>query len=300
MYISKHVGVLELTFRGWRILLLVLFVATSATVFYQEYLREHIDVHLTVVTALAGALSLFVAFFTAQAYDRWWEARKIWGTIVNDSRSFGRMVVSFFDGSEPEITALRRRLVRRHIAHLYAVKERLRGEKTQEYAAYLGDDEKDRAGRSPNAGNTVLELQGRELNAAQRADHIDLIRLAMLNDMLNRFSTSMGMAERIKLTVFPAHYAAMIRVSIWASLLVFSLALSDEVGYWAVPFATLLGTVFAMIYEIGHGLLDPFEGAPTDTPMASIVRTIEINLLEQIGEEQLPGPVESIDGLYLM
>ncbi len=300
MYVSKRVGLIQLLERGWRTLLLIFVVVSAVTGLYLEFLEDDLHVSINVVTALSTALSFFIAFFTAQAYDRWWEARKIWGTLVNDSRSFARMVLTFFGRADPEIDELQRRMVRRHLAYLYAVKQRLRGESRPEYTAYLSDEDLDRVNGLSHVGNALLELQGRDLDAAERAGQIDVIRMAQLNDMLSRFSTSMGMAERIKTTVFPAYYAAMIRVSIWASVLVFAVALSDQVGYWAIPFSTLMGTIFALIYRLGAALLEPFEGRPNDTPMSSIVRNIEINLLEQIGEEKLPSPVEPVDGKYLL
>jgi ion channel-forming bestrophin family protein len=124
--------------------------------------------------------------------------------------------------------------------------------------------------------------------------------MAQLNDMPSQFSKSMGMAERIKLTVFPPYYAALIQVSIWILVLVFPLALSEQIGYVAISFAIMPATIFYLIYLAGQGLLDPFEGLPSDTRMSSIVRTIEINLLQQIGAANIPPPLEPVDGSYLM
>jgi putative membrane protein len=212
------------------------------------------------------------------------------------------MVTTFFGerGDDPEVAALQKRLVRRHIAHLYAVKERLRGENLREYVGYLSEADADRVSGSTNVGNSLLGLQGEDLDAAERAGHIDVIRMAQLNDMLNQFSNSMGMAERIKTTVFPAYYAAMIRTSIWVFVLVFPVALSEQIGYWAIFFASLLGMIFILIFRAGQDLLNPFEGRPSDTPMSSIIRTIEINLLEQIGDEDIPPPVKPVKGRYLL
>ena len=146
----------------------------------------------------------------------------------------------------------------------------------------------------------LLRLQGEELDAAQREDRIDVIRLALLNDMLNRFSRSMGAAERIKLTVFPPFYPAMIRFSIWVYVVVFAFALSELIEYEAILYVFLTGGLFHLVYDAGMRLVNPFEGTPSDVPMSSIVRTIEINLLEQIGERELPPPLEPVDGRYLM
>ena len=302
MYIKKHISIFELTTRYWKSLTLIIVMVSAATFVYLELLHPYVSMSMNVVAGFSTAISFFIAFVTAQAYDRWWEARKIWGTIVNDSRSFGRMVTTLFGkvAGNSEITAIQHRLIHRHIAHLYAVKEQLRRENTQEYAAYLSDEDASRVDGSTNVGNALLQLQSEDLDAAERAGHIDVIRLAQFNDMLSRFSTSMGMAERIKTTVFPANYASMIRVSIWFFVLVFPVVLSEQVGYWAIFYASLLGTIFYLVFQAGQALLDPFEGLPSDTPMSSIVRTIEINLLEQIGVENIPTPVEPVDDRYLM
>ena len=300
MYIKKRISALELVAANGKILLLLLITVGVTTTVYLELLHPYVKISMTVVGALEIAISFFIAFFTAQAYDRWWEARKIWGTFVNDSRSFGRMVVTLFAREPVEVTAMQGRLIRRHIAYLYAVKENLRRETTREYFAQLSDEDRERVAGLTHPANGLLQLQGEEIDGAERKGYIDVIRLAQFNDMLNRFSTSMGMSERIKLTVFPAYYASMIRVAIWCLVLIYPIALGDSIGYRAIPYSFLLGAIFLLVYIIGQTLLDPFEGRPTDTPMSSIIRTIEINLLEQIGETDIPAPLEPVDGSYLL
>ncbi len=302
MYVVKHISPAALAARNWKLLIRVTVVITLVATVYEEVLHPYMSVSMGVVSGFSTALSFFIAFFTNQAYDRWWEARKIWGTFVNDSRSFGRLVTTFLgpNAGRSDGSALQRRLVRRHIAYLYAVKERLREESTGQYAGYLDAEDLARVSGSSNVGNALLLLQGEDIDAAQREERIDVIRMAHLNDMLNRFSTSMGMAERIKTTVFPAYYAAMIRFSIWVFVFIFPMALSEQIGYWAILFSSLLALVFALIFRVGQDLVDPFEGSPSDTPMSSIIRTIEINLLEQIGEKDLPAPLKPTNGHYLL
>ena len=142
-------------------------------------------------------------------------------------------------------------------------------------------------------------MQGADIDAAERSGQLDVIRMAQFNDMLSRFSTSMGMAERIKTTVFPPHYAAMVRFSIWIFIVVFPPALSELIGYWSVFYSFVLGVIFLLVFRVGQSLLDPFDGKPGDTPMSSIVRTIEINLLEQREQTELPSPVVPVAGRYL-
>jgi len=301
MFIKQHISVLDILRWNWQMMFFALFTVSAMTVLYLELLRPYIEVSVAVMSSLGTAISFFVGFITAQAYDRWWEARKIWGTLVNDSRSFSRMVVTMLPPGDdaPDVTPIRERLVRRHIAFLYAVKERLRGESTAEYLGYLNETDVARIRGVGHPGNILLELQGADIDAAERSGRLDVIRMAQFNDMLSRFSTSMGMAERIKTTVFPPHYAAMVRLSIWIFMVVFPVALSEVIGYWAIVYSFLLGTIFLLVFRVGQSLLDPFDGKPGDTPMSSIVRTIEINLLEQIGQKDLPSPVEPIAGRYL-
>jgi putative membrane protein len=302
MYVNKHINLLQLAAKNWQSKLLLVSAVTIVTVIYIELFHGSVTVSMVVVSGFTAAISFFIAFFTNQAYDRWWEARKIWGSFVNDSRSFGRMVTTFPVQAEvgSGVTSIQERLIRRHIAYLYAVKERLRLEDTREYAAYLSDEDMDRVSESSHVGNALLQLQSEDINNPDFVEQVDVIRVAQLNDMLNRFSSSMGMAERIKTTVFPPYYSAMIRVSIWAFVVVYPVALSAQVGYWAILISSLLAILFIKIFQVGQDLVDPFEGKPSDTPLSSIVRTIEINLLEQLGEKDLPSPVKPVDGRYLM
>jgi putative membrane protein len=301
MYVAKRVGVLKLVVYSWRVLLLIALVIVAVTVLHVEQIDMALEVSIA-VAALGTAVSFFIAFFTSQAYDRWWEARKIWGELVNDSRSFARLVLTIFPGTEslPGATRVQNLLLRRHIAYLYALKARLRQEDQGEALGRLSAEDVERVGPFEHLGNALLQLQGEDIDAAERAKSIDVIRMAQLNEMLNRFCSSMGAAERIKTTVFPPYYGSMVRVAIWAYIVVFALALSEQLGYWAMPYVFATGAVFRLVYEAGRLLLDPFEGAPNDIPMSSIVRTIEINLLEQLGEKELPPPLEPVDGLYLM
>lgn len=306
MLVLHRVRLGWLVWRMWRLELGVLAVVAAAAVLYIEFLHDYVSVPAVVVTILGTAISFFIGFMSAHSYDRWWEARKIWGALVNDSRSFGRMVVTTLsaDGvagaTVEELRGVQDRLVRRHIAYLYAVKERLRGETAREHLKHLTPDEIAQLEGRGHVPNALLEQQGRAVDAAERRGFVEVIRMAQLNDMLSRFSTSMGKAERIKLTIFPGYYYTMVRMGMWVFLIFLPMTLADLVGYWGIGFAFVLGTLFNLISRASLSLLNPFEGRPTDTPMSNIVRTIEINLLEQIGEKELPEPTQPVNGRYLL
>ena len=300
MYVSKRVSIFRVVVVGWRSVLVTLVVVVAAVAVHVELLDNYLRVQIA-VTALGAAVSFFLGFFTAQTYDRWWEARKIWGEIVNDSRSFTRLVCTAFprEGGRA-VTPLQERLVRRHVAWLYAVKARLRDEEPIESLALLPDAEADRVRAAAHPPSLLLQLQGEEIDGSEREGRIDVIRLALLNDMLSRFSTTMGASERIKTTVFPPYYASMIGVAIWTFILVLALSLSEQIEYWAIPYVFVTGAILHLVYETARILADPFDGTPNDVPLATIVRNIEINLLDLIGVKDLPPPTDPVEGRFLM
>lgn len=301
MYVVKRVALIRLIIGTWKTLLGVAVVVVGITFVHVERFDLSLQVSMA-VAAVGTAVSFFIAFFAAQAYDRWWEARKIWGEFVNDSRSWGRLVTTILPSAEdsPEIAQTRERLVRRHIAFLYAVKARLREQDPTESLALLSEADAERVHSTPHLGNALLKLQGEDVDAAERSGAVDVIRTMQLNEMLNRFSSAMGAAERIKLTVFPPYYPSMVQIAIWFYISVFALALSENIGYWSIPYVFLTGALFHLVFNTGMLLVDPFENHPNDIPMSSIVRTIEINLLDLLGEKDLPPPVAVQEGHYLM
>lgn len=296
MYIKTNVTISLFYARSVKVQMLILLVVSSVTTLHLEWMNQYLRISGIAVTVLGTALAFFIGFTNSQAYDRWWEARKIWGALVNDSRSFGRMVLSFFSGQEK----FQRILIRRHIGFLYALKSKLRNEDSEEYLAFLSPGDLTAIQSQSHKANAIMGLQGVNFSDQNNDGAIDGFRLRMLNDMLNRFSDSMGKAERIKSTVFPPFYAYLTRISIWAFLVLFTIAISDTVGYWAVLYGYVIGMVYLYTFLSGQAILNPFENRKYDTPITAITRTIEINLLEQLGESDIPEPIEPVDGEYLM
>jgi putative membrane protein len=79
MYIANRNGLLELIRRGWKTILLLLVVTTTVAFVYIEFRPEKVSSAPNVITGFITAIGFFLAFFSTQAYERWWEARKIWG-----------------------------------------------------------------------------------------------------------------------------------------------------------------------------------------------------------------------------
>lgn len=263
--------------------------------------NDWIDAPVAIPAMLGTALSILLGFRTASAYDRWWEARKIWGAIVNDSRTFTRQVLVFVFGEEGEPPVeLQKELVYRQIAWNYALARSLRGQDPLVGADGLLPPEEVAALRpQDNVPNALLQTQGDKLQDAHLRGLLDRYFFVSIEDTLKRFTDHMGMCERIKSTVFPGHYSFFVSKTLFVFYLLLPSGLVPYLGWLTVPVALIIYLLFMMIEEAGTYLQDPFENRATDTAMTAISRTIEINLRQQLGEKRLPEKLYPVDGILM-
>ncbi len=287
----------------WQVDLIMILSSTVAFLLHHKLLKYHIAIPTLVPTVLGTAIAFFIGFNNNQAYDRWWEARKIWGMLVNDSRSWARSVISYVqlnDISEQEKLAIRGRMITRHIGFLYALKGALREADDHVYKNYLSEEDKKEVASHSNIHNAILQIQARDLNTLSEKGYIDSIRLMQLDALLIRFTDSMGMAERIKNTVFPTTYNYFTKVFIWLFVVSVALVLSEPMGIWAIFMSWLIGFVFISTQINGMTLLNPFNNNSASIPLNQITRTIEINLLQMLREVNIPEPVKPVNDEYIL
>ncbi|MES2513360.1 MAG: bestrophin family ion channel [Bacteroidota bacterium] len=251
-----------------------------------------VSIPITVSSVFGTILSLLLAFRSNQAYDRWWEARCIWGSIVNDSRSFGRQVATMMENPENEsIKAFQERMIMRQIAWCYALAKTLRQTSplpfTQEF---LSLREQEYITKFSNKPFAILDLHGKDLQYALKMGWINQFQQVNLDNSLSKFSDSMGKAERIKKTVFPTTYGLYIKAAVWVFILLLPFGLVDLFGFLMVPVLMIVATFFYLIEKTAVQLQDPFENKATDIPLMSISRTIEIDLKEMMQNEDIKIP----------
>ena len=295
MYIKKNISILSVIKSAWKVQLLILITVVVSTIAFQEFLKQYFEVSRTIIAVLGTALAFFIGFINNQAYERWWEARKVWGMIANDSWSLSRMVGSFIENQD-----LRKEIINRHLAFLYALIDNLREQNNQFYIKFLSAEDISEIKNKKNTPVALLNIQGKTIDKAQRESNLEIFRMVQLNEILNRFSDSMGMAIRIKTTVFPPFYKALISTSIWVFIIIFPMVLSERIGYWSILYSFILGSIFDLVYLVGQALIDPFEKTVADTPMSTITRNLEIDLLQELGEKDIPEPLIPIDGSYYL
>ncbi|MEO5976939.1 MAG: bestrophin family ion channel [Chryseolinea sp.] len=299
MLITQKIGLTRIFSGTWKHLLIDLLVCFVAFVVNEYFLIQYLQLPAIVPTILGTALAFFVGFNNSQAYDRWWEARKIWGALVNDSRSLARQVLHYTSEvstlSAGNLESIRHKFIKRQIGFVYALKENLRGTTDRKYRAFMSSDDVATIEKESNKANAILTLHSKDIAALNQAGVIDGFKLLAINEIIVRLCDGMGQSERIKNTVFPTTYSYYSRFFIWIFIICVTIVTADLVHFWSIFLGTLVGYVFLTIHTIGQALLNPFDTIPTGIPLDQISRTIEINLLESIGEKDIPQPIRNVD-----
>ena len=248
-----------------------------------------IEIPIAMSAIIGTALSLLLAFRTAQAYERWWEARIMWGAIVNDSRTLIRQVKQFLPEKDTKIV---QDFAYRQIIWCYVLGESLR---KLSYSKKVYDYVKEHKLSKNNIPNAIINQHSEALSKLEISD----FKQIQIDSTLSRLCDSMGKCERIKNTVFPKSYSLLVHffIYVFATLLPFGL---DDIYVLVEIFLTaLIPIIFIAIERTAIILQDPFENVTTDIPMTSLAITIEINIKELIGDTDLP-IVEKPKSFYIM
>lgn len=270
---------------------LVYVLIIGLTVYYMTSLFEKSlpEMPIAIPAFIGTAISVILSFKLNQSYDRWWEARKIWGSIVNESRTFTLQLQSFIHSNDEAL----RRMVMRQIAWCYSLGQSLRGLNAVEGSEhFLSADEVEKIKTHYNKPLAILQLNSNELIELRKAEQLDIFEHIQLNNTMISFSNAMGMAERIKSTVFPATYRIFLHLIIYLFVITLSIALRNIESYFEIPLLLVISSAFFLLERTATHLQDPFENKPTDTAMTTIARNIEINLKQLIGEKEIPSPLQ--------
>lgn len=258
---------------------------------------------LQLPTILGSSIALLLAFKTSQSYDRWWEARKIWGAITNDSRTLVLQLRTFGPDEPLPPTALSsslRTTAYRQIAWCYCLGQSLRGlDPTAGLAPYLSEADLAHLQAQANKPLALLALHTEQLKELLRQRALNAYQQVQLDATLVRLCDSMGQAERIKATVFPVSYRLLVYFFIYLFLMTLSLGLVKTIGLWEIPVLLTTASSFFLLERTARYLQDPFNNKPTDTPVTAIARTVEINLRQLLHESDVPAPLAP-EAFYLM
>lgn len=254
---------------------------------YTRLHLSHLAMSLSVPAILGTVLSLLLGFRSNQAYDRWWEARQVWGSVVNDSRSIARQILTFVgqEYESEEVRLFRARFIMRQIAWTHSLGQSLRGKDGLEgLERLLTPQEYAHLQHYNNVPAALLALHGKDLTTALNEEWINRYQQVAIDEMITRLCDAQGKCERIKNTVFPVTYSLYIHFSLVLFIGLLPLGLIEYFDVFVVPAVTAIAACFLLIEKMAIHLQDPFDNKPTDTPVTTIATNIERELKQMVNE----------------
>ncbi|MBN8631594.1 MAG: hypothetical protein J0L76_12135 [Rhodobacterales bacterium] len=260
----------------------LLFVAlfSAAVVAVDRHILTLPHVQAAPLAVLGVALSLFLGFRNNAAYDRWWEARRLWGGLLADSRSVAREAEIFLPDPQD-----RHRLLSAMRAFLHQHRCALRNLPPD--AAALRD------APGTSTPDATLDAIGTELAKALRAGRLDGFGARTLSTRLSGIALAQAGCERIKLTPLPYVYSLLIFRTSWLYCLLLPFALLEPTGWLTPLFAVIVAYTFFGLAEVTEELAHPFGPTANALPLDAICRAAEISLAPHLGEDP-PPPLQPV------
>lgn len=299
-------------------------ISIFPVVLFQVFDQKWIALPWAIVAMVGTAAAFIVGFRNSQTYNRTWEARQIWGSILNLSRSWGTMSRDFIHNPDAS-----RKLIYRHFAWLTALRYAMRDSRTwetvnlehnkeyqqfydiperatsleEELGKYLEPGELTYILNTKNKAAQLLSLQSKATRELFDNKLIDEYRFVELQRTIKDMFDAQGRSERIKNFPYPRQFSTISKFLVWlfCIMLPFSLLkefdklnegvtgfLHGHMVWLAVPFSVLIAWVFTSLDQVGESTENPFEGSANDVPISQISRTIEIDMREMLGETDLP------------
>jgi putative membrane protein len=229
--------------------------------------------NITIMHGMLGfVISLLLVFRTNTAYDRWWEGRKLWGALVNNSRNLALKLAAIL--KDEEDVAFFRNLIPNYafVLNLH-LKDEATSQQLNENLVIDLDQEKHRP-------NQVAKLMFERINLLYIDKKITGDQLIILNDELKSFTDICGACERIKNTPIPYSYSAFLKKFIFFYVMTLPFGYSFSLGYYVVPVVVFIFYVLASLELIAEEIEEPFGTDENDLPTEIISENIKRHVNE--------------------
>lgn len=232
----------------------------------------------TIIHSLLGfVISLLLVFRTNTAYERWWEGRKLWGSLVNNTRNFSIKLQAYIPKENKETRERFRIMITNYV---YALKEHLRsGVKMEELEETdkLSIETLEKVHHVPN--RIAVEIFT-EMNELQKSGIINDDKMIVLNDQFSSLTDITGACERIKNTPIPYSYSMFLKKFIFIYVITMPFGFVTDFKYWSVPVVVFVFYVLASLELIAEEIEDPFGRDDNDLPTDELAGKIKNNLRE--------------------
>lgn len=274
-----------------RIMPLLVFVATlsAAVVSVYTFRPDWLPKFDGGPFALLGiTLSIFLAFRNNACYERWWEARKIWGEFMLTARNLGRLS-QILDAPDASISPARRQLLEHHITYAHALLMQLRpSDQLAKIIPRLPPALALAFSQSRNPPEVILRAMERILIEALREGRIQSMQFNLLEEQIQKLASTQAACERIQNTPIPFGYTLLLHRTAYTFCFLMPFCFANTLG-WATPFVSALAayTLFGLD-ALGNELEEPFAPIANALPINALTEIIEIELRETLGDETLP------------
>ncbi|WP_424979594.1 bestrophin family protein [Leisingera sp. S232] len=230
------------------------------------------------------SLSLFLSFRNNAAYERWWEARKIWGRMVSDVRSLAQEL-RIFAGQGPDEEYILRRILAFHHLH----RAQLRGDDVADVVRHwVGEDAAEDFQTNANAPNAALRDIATRLREMAEAGRIDGFGQRALTERLAAFPAAQAGNERLLTTPLPFVYSLLVWRTTYLYCLLLPFALLDTAGWFEPLVAAVAAYVFFGLAQVTHELEHPFRKQANSVPLSALCRVMEISVCNALGRDVPP------------
>lgn len=265
--------------RLFPVIIFVCLYSWVVTYLQLEYLQMNLSSHVKSITTmhslLGFAISMLLVFRTNTAYDRWWEGRKLWGALVNNSRNLAVKLNSILPNDDDQ-----NRIFFKKLIALFAdeLRQHLLNERTRLALDEQPHPEIPDFDTSKHIPNQVISLLMTKINLLHRGGKISGHQLLMLNQELQSFLDITGGCERIKNTPIPYSYSVFIKKFLFIYILTMPLGFPLVMGYFTIPVVAFISYVLGSLEMIAEEIEDPFGKDENDLPMHRIAENIRKNV----------------------
>lgn len=268
-------------------------IALAATVSHGHLMSWKVTLTPVPFTLIGLALAICLGFRNSAAYERFWEARKLWGDLISRARTFARQQAWITEG-EAHDAERDAAMLRRTIAFAHALRCELRG--LDAHAAvvpWLSPDEAAQLSPARPLCEALLRANAQELGRAVREGRLPPPLAAQIDVTLAALSAAQAGCERIASTPIPFAYTLLLHRTAWLYCLLLPFGLVDLIGLMTPMVVAIVSYTFFGLDALGDEIEQPFGLRTHHLPLDALCRTIEIDLLEALGVRDLPAPIEA-------
>lgn len=283
----------------WNIRFETLTTFIVAVMVYLLHTNKIMEIALpfSIAAILGSALAIFIAFRNQSSYARWWEARTVWGGIINNSRIFARQMIANVDNAvtigkvtKADADLFKKEMLDRQIAFAHCLRLHLRNQyHLHEFKHLLSEKEFEQIATMQNRPNVLLYTQGLRIKEAMQKEMLGAFDNISMEPNLATFSNWQGACERIKNTPLPMNYQYFTKIFLYVFIFVLPICLIGDftkmnITVLIIPVSFIICFVFAVMNKVGEINENPFENLVSDIPMTAMCNTIERDLKEMLGE----------------